>query len=192
MGLVEEIETEYRKEDVPDFSSGDTVEVHVLIREGGAERIQRFEGYVISRKGEGLGETFTVRKIVQGEGVERTFPIHTPRVDKIEVLQTGRVGRSKLYYLSEQKGKSGRIQQDTQGGGGREEPAESPGEEADETQAADEDSAQDTETEPTEEMEDASDEPEEAADEQDNEDHNEERDEEAENDTDEEERASDA
>ncbi len=110
--LVEDIQQDYMKEDIPDFEVGDTIQVHVIISEGGAKRTQRFEGYVTARKGSGLDETFTVRKMVQGEGVERVFPLHSPKIDHIERVRSGRVRRSKLYYLSEQKGKAAEIRED--------------------------------------------------------------------------------
>lgn len=112
MTLVEDIQTDYMKEDIPDFQVGDTIQVDVIISEGGAKRTQQFEGYVTARKGDGLDETFTVRKMVQGEGVERVFPLHSPKVDSIEKVRSGRVRRSKLYYLSEQKGKAAEIRED--------------------------------------------------------------------------------
>src|SRR5699024_264721 len=87
------------RNDIPDFRAGDSVRVHARIVEGSRERIQIFEGVVIKRRGEGISETYTVRKISNGIGVERTFPLHTPRVDKIEVTRHGRVRRAKLYYL---------------------------------------------------------------------------------------------
>src|ERR1700688_3478153 len=96
MALVEE--ASFRK-DIPQFTIGDQVEVHQRILEGQKERIQIFSGTVISRRGEGMREMFTVRRIVQGEGVERTFPIHSPKVAKVEVKRTGVVRRAKLYYL---------------------------------------------------------------------------------------------
>lgn len=95
--------------DIPDFRAGDSVRVHARIVEGSRERIQIFEGVVIKRRGEGISETYTVRKISNGIGVERTFPLHTPRVDKIEVTRHGRVRRAKLYYLRALHGKAARI-----------------------------------------------------------------------------------
>jgi large subunit ribosomal protein L19 len=97
------------REGIPVFSPGDTVKVHVKVREGEKERIQVFQGLVIARKGGGVRETFTVRKISQGIGVERTFPVHSPVLEKIEVERHGLVRRAKLYYLRELKGKSARI-----------------------------------------------------------------------------------
>ena len=97
------------REGIPVFAPGDTVKVHVKVREGEKERIQVFQGLVIARKGGGVRETFTVRKISQGIGVERTFPVHSPVLEKIEVERHGLVRRAKLYYLRELKGKSARI-----------------------------------------------------------------------------------
>ena len=97
--------------DIPAFRPGDTVRVHAKVVEGTRERIQIFEGVVISRKGQGISEMYTVRKISSGIGVERTFPIHTPRVDKIEVVRYGKVRRAKLYYLRALQGKAARIKE---------------------------------------------------------------------------------
>jgi large subunit ribosomal protein L19 len=97
------------REGIPAFAPGDTVKVHVKVREGEKERIQVFQGLVIARKGGGVRETFTVRKISQGIGVERTFPVHSPVLEKIEVERHGLVRRAKLYYLRERKGKAARI-----------------------------------------------------------------------------------
>ena len=97
--------------DVPDFRPGDTVKVHVRVVEGGRERVQIFEGVCIARGGKGLGESFTVRTISFGVGVERVFPVHAPIIQKIEVVRRGRVRRSKLYYLRERSGKSARIKE---------------------------------------------------------------------------------
>jgi large subunit ribosomal protein L19 len=95
--------------DVPLFSPGDTVKVHVKVKEGEKERVQVFQGLVIARKGGGVRETFTVRKISQGIGVERTFPVHSPVLEKIEVERHGQVRRAKLYYLRTRRGKAARI-----------------------------------------------------------------------------------
>jgi large subunit ribosomal protein L19 len=95
--------------DVPLFSPGDTVKVHVKVKEGEKERVQVFQGLVIARKGGGPRETFTVRKVSQGIGVERTFPVHSPVLEKIEVERHGQVRRAKLYYLRERRGKAARI-----------------------------------------------------------------------------------
>src|SRR5699024_6143327 len=97
--------------DLPSFRPGDTLRVHVRIIEGTRERIQVFEGVVIKRRGGGISETFTVRKISSGVGVERTFPLHTPKIEKIEVKRRGKVRRAKLYYLRELRGKAARIKE---------------------------------------------------------------------------------
>ncbi|GBG94143.1 50S ribosomal protein L19 [Ligilactobacillus salitolerans] len=107
--LIEKLTQSQLREDIPDFRPGDTVRVHARIVEGKRERIQMFEGVVIKRRGEGISETYTVRKISSGVGVERTFPVHSPRVDKIEVIRNGRVRRAKLYYLRALQGKAARI-----------------------------------------------------------------------------------
>ena len=99
------------KQEVPAFSVGDTVKVHVRIKEGDKSRIQAFEGVVIKVQGSGIGETFTVRKLSSGVGVERTFPMHSPVIDKVTVLRVGKVRRSKLYYLRSRSGKSARIKE---------------------------------------------------------------------------------
>ncbi|MBD1371424.1 50S ribosomal protein L19 [Hazenella sp. IB182357] len=99
------------KQDIPQFRAGDTVRVHVKVIEGQRERIQLFEGVVIQRRGGGISETFTVRKISYGVGVERTFPLHSPRIDKLEVIRRGKVRRAKLYYLRSLRGKAARIKE---------------------------------------------------------------------------------
>jgi len=109
MSLIRSIEEEQLKKDIPDFRPGDTVRVHVKVVEGNRERIQVFEGVVIRRRGRGLGETFTVRRVSYGVGVERTFPLHSPKIDKIEVVRRGRVRRARLYYLRNLQGKAARI-----------------------------------------------------------------------------------
>ncbi len=111
MNIIEAIEREQLRADVPSFSPGDSVKVHVKVVEGGKERIQIFEGVVIRRSHGGLKETFTVRKVSQGIGVERTFPVHSPMLDKIQVERKGKVRRAKLYYLRERSGKSARIEE---------------------------------------------------------------------------------
>lgn len=111
MNLIQSLEQEQMKQDIPDFRPGDTVKVHVKVVEGTRERIQMFEGVVIRRRGGGLGETFTVRRVSYGVGVERTFPIHTPKIDKIDVLRRGRVRRARLYYLRGLRGKAARIRE---------------------------------------------------------------------------------
>jgi large subunit ribosomal protein L19 len=111
MNIIDVIEREQMRSDIPDFASGDSLRVHVKVVEGGKERIQVFEGVVTRRSHGGLRETFTVRKISQGIGVERTFPVHSPMLDKIEVSRRGKVRRAKLYYLRERSGKSARIEE---------------------------------------------------------------------------------
>jgi large subunit ribosomal protein L19 len=102
---------EKNKRDVPEFRTGDTIRVHVRIREGDKERLQAFEGTVIARKNTGMGETITVRKVSFGQGVERIFPVHAPVIDHIDIVRTGRVRRSKLYYLRGLKGKAARLRE---------------------------------------------------------------------------------
>lgn len=106
---VEEFNQQSLREDIPDFRPGDTVKVHVKVIEGNRSRIQIFQGVVIGRKGRGVGETFTVRKLSFGTGVERTFPLHAPTVDKIEVVSRGEVRRAKLYYLRDRHGKAAKV-----------------------------------------------------------------------------------
>ena len=107
--LIAKINQEQLRDDVPEFRAGDTVRVHARIVEGSRERIQLFEGVVIKRKGAGIQATYTVRKISNGVGVERIFPLHSPRVAKIDVIRQGRVRRAKLYYLRNLHGKAARI-----------------------------------------------------------------------------------
>ena len=107
--LIQELTQDQLRTDIPEFRAGDTVKVHVRVVEGTRERIQLFEGVVIKRRGTGISQTYTVRKISSGVGVERTFPLHTPRVAKIEVIRHGRVRRAKLYYLRALRGKAARI-----------------------------------------------------------------------------------
>lgn len=109
MNIGELVETEQKKASVPEFNVGDTVRVHVKIVEGERERVQVFEGIVIGRRGAGTGKTFTVRRITFGEGVERIFPLHSPRVENVEVVRYGKVRRSKLYYLRKRVGKAARV-----------------------------------------------------------------------------------
>jgi large subunit ribosomal protein L19 len=108
IALVEEASV---KKEVPQFEIGDTVDVHQRILEGQKERIQIFNGVVIARRGEGMREMFTVRRIVQGEGVERQFPLHSPKIAKVEVKRTGKVRRAKLYYLRDRVGKATRLRE---------------------------------------------------------------------------------
>lgn len=109
MGILQDIVKEQLRSDIPRFRPGDTLKVHVKVVEGSRERIQIFEGVVIKRRGGGISETFTVRKISYGVGVERTFPLHSPKLEKIEVARRGKVRRAKLYYLRSRRGKSARI-----------------------------------------------------------------------------------
>jgi len=97
--------------DIPAFAAGDTLKVYVKIKEGEKERIQAFQGVIISKRGSGTGATFTVRKVSYGIGVERIFPLHSPAIDKIEVITRGRVRRSKIYYLRKLRGKAARIRE---------------------------------------------------------------------------------
>ncbi|ANQ64019.1 50S ribosomal protein L19 [Staphylococcus equorum] len=109
--LIEAVTQSQLRTDIPSFRPGDTLKVHVRIVEGTRERIQLFEGVVIKRRGGGVSESFTVRKISSGIGVERTFPLHTPKIEKIEVKRRGKVRRAKLYYLRELRGKAARIKE---------------------------------------------------------------------------------
>ncbi|MBG52336.1 MAG: 50S ribosomal protein L19 [Alphaproteobacteria bacterium] len=112
MNIIQELEKEQiasLNKDIPTFDPGDTVQVNVKVVEGTRERVQAFEGVCIARGGEGLNESFTVRKISYGEGVERVFPVHGPLIDSIKVIRRGRVRRAKLYYLRGRRGKSARI-----------------------------------------------------------------------------------
>ena len=109
MNVLNSIVQEYIKTDIPAFSVGDTVKVHVKIKEGNRERIQIFEGFVLKRQNGGIGETFTVRRIASGVGVEKTFPLHSPLVEKIEVVKHGKVRRARLHYMRQRTGKSAKI-----------------------------------------------------------------------------------
>ncbi|HEY8552035.1 MAG TPA: 50S ribosomal protein L19 [Thermaerobacter sp.] len=111
MDLLKSIQQDYMKSDVPDFGPGDTVRVHLKVKEGGRERIQVFEGTVIARRGGGLNETFTVRRIASGVGVERVFPLHSPAIARIEVTRRGKVRRARLNYLRQLRGKAARIKE---------------------------------------------------------------------------------
>lgn len=112
MNLIRSIEQQQLKENVPDFRAGDTVRVYVRVVEGNKERVQPFEGVVITKRNEGLKSSFTVRKISHSVGVERGFMLHSPRIDRIEVLRHGAVRRAKLYYLREKVGRAARIKED--------------------------------------------------------------------------------
>lgn len=109
MNILDQITMDYKKEDIPEFKVGDTLRVHVKIIEGQRERIQVFEGYVLKRQHGGVNETFTVRKLSNGIGVEKTFPLHSPKIEKIEVVRKGRVRRAKLNYMRQRTGKAARI-----------------------------------------------------------------------------------
>ncbi|MEM6348105.1 MAG: 50S ribosomal protein L19 [Bacteroidota bacterium] len=109
--LIKLVQAEYLRDDIPEFGAGDTVNVHVRIAEGDKERIQQFKGVCLQRRGEGATETFTVRKISSGIGVERIFPMHAPIVEKIEVLRRGKVRRARLFYLRDKVGKQARIKE---------------------------------------------------------------------------------
>lgn len=114
MNKVDIVATEQLREDIPEFAPGDTVSVHLKVVEGDKERIQIFQGVVIKRKEGGINSTFTVRKVTNGIGVERIFPLHSPRIAKIERLRAGKVRRAKLYYLRALRGKAARINEKRQ------------------------------------------------------------------------------
>ena len=109
MDVLSSVTNEYMKSDIPAFNVGDTVKVHVKIKEGNRERIQIFEGFVLKKQNGGVSETFTVRRIASGVGVEKTFPVHSPLVEKIEVVRRGSVRRAKLNYMRQRTGKSAKI-----------------------------------------------------------------------------------
>ncbi len=111
MNVIDTLERQQLRDDLPEFKAGDTLKVHVKIREGDKQRIQVFEGVCIARKHGGARETFTVRKISFGHGVERIFPLHSKVIDKIELVRVGRVRRGKLYYIRELRGKAARIKE---------------------------------------------------------------------------------
>ena len=111
MTRIHLIEQGFAKKELPDFGVGDTVDVHVLIKEGDKERVQVYGGTVIRRRGEGMSATYTVRRIVQGQGVERTFPLHSPFVQRVEVRRVGRSRRARLYFLRERTGKATRLKE---------------------------------------------------------------------------------
>ncbi len=121
--LITAIESTYTKGNPPKFDIGDTVEVGVRIVEGGKERVQPFIGVVIGRRGSGINATFSVRRIVNNEGVERTFPLHSPKVAHVDVVRHGKVRRSKLYYLRERVGKARKLAERRESSGGEEKPA---------------------------------------------------------------------
>lgn len=112
MDRIQEIEREQLRTDLPEFTPGDTIRVNLRVREGDKERIQPLEGVVVQRRGSGLRETFTVRKVTDGVGVERVFPLHSPVIESIEVLRRGKVRRAKLFYLRQLSGKASRIRED--------------------------------------------------------------------------------
>ena len=109
MNILDQVTMDYKRDDIPEFKVGDTLRVHIKIIEGQRERIQVFEGYVLKRQHGGVNETFTVRKLSNGIGVEKTFPLHSPKIDKIEVVRKGRVRRAKLNYMRSRTGKAARI-----------------------------------------------------------------------------------
>ena len=111
MDTLDQVEAAHLRSDLPDFGPGDTVRVHVRVVEGGRERVQAYEGVVIARRGSGLRESFTVRKVSFGVGVERVFPVHAPIIQRVEVVRRGDVRRAKLYYLRERVGKATRIKE---------------------------------------------------------------------------------
>lgn len=111
MDIIKAIEQEQLKKDLPGLDIGDYVKVHVKVKEGSRERIQIFEGTIIAKKGEGLKETFTVRRVSYGVGVERIFPVHSPKLDKVETIRKGKIRRAKLYYLRERLGKAAKVKE---------------------------------------------------------------------------------
>jgi large subunit ribosomal protein L19 len=111
MEIIRAIEAEQLKKDVPEFKIGDTVKVHIRIKEGTRERVQIFEGTVLKRQNGGIRETFTVRRVAYGVGVEKTFPVHSPVVEKVEVVRRGKVRRAKLFYLRERVGKAAKVKE---------------------------------------------------------------------------------
>jgi len=109
MNVMQVIAQEYSRDDIPQFNVGDTVKVHIKIKEGNRERVQIFEGFVLKKQNGGISQTFTVRRIASGVGVEKTFPINSPKIDKVEVVKRGDVRRAKLNYMRERTGKAARI-----------------------------------------------------------------------------------
>ena len=111
MDLIKAFTNEQLKENVPELNIGDTIRIHNKIKEGNRERIQLFEGTIIAKNGGGISETFTVRRVSYGVGVEKTFPVHSPNVEKVEVIRRGKVRRAKLYYLRDRVGKSSKVKE---------------------------------------------------------------------------------
>jgi large subunit ribosomal protein L19 len=111
MDLIKSVEREYLRDDIPQFNPGDTVRVFVKVIEGSRQRLQAFEGTVIQRKSGGIRESFTVRRVSYGVGIERTFPLHSPMIDRIEVIRRGKVRRAKLFYLRDRVGKAAKIKE---------------------------------------------------------------------------------
>ncbi len=111
MDLIKALTNEQLKENVPTLNVGDTIKVHNKIKEGNRERIQLFEGTIIAKNGGGISETFTVRRVSYGVGVEKTFPVHSPNVEKVEIVRKGKVRRAKLYYLRDRVGKSSKVKE---------------------------------------------------------------------------------
>ena len=111
MDLIKALTNEQLKENVPELNVGDTIRIHNKIKEGNRERIQLFEGTIIAKNGGGISETFTVRRVASGVGVEKTFPVHSPNVEKVEVIRRGKVRRAKLYYLRDRVGKSSKVKE---------------------------------------------------------------------------------
>ena len=110
-GIIDLVDARQLRDDIPDFRPGDTLDVHVKVIEGSVTRTQVFTGFVVRRQGAGIRETFTVRKVSFGIGVERTFPVHSPNIEKIEVVRKGKVRRAKLYYMRDLRGKAARIKE---------------------------------------------------------------------------------
>ena len=109
MNIIQAIEQDYKRNDIPEFGVGDTLKVYIKIKEGNRERVQIFEGFVLKKQNGGVSETFTVRKISSGVGVEKNFPLHSPKIEKIEVTRKGSVRRAKLNYMRERTGKAAKI-----------------------------------------------------------------------------------
>ena len=111
MHILDKVDAAQLRDDIPEFRAGDTVDVHLKVIEGSKSRVQVFRGVVIKRQGSGIRETFTVRKVSFGIGVERTIPVHSPNIDKLEVLSRGKVRRAKLYYMRDRQGKAAKIKE---------------------------------------------------------------------------------